>query len=119
MLVTPEQMQKLEALTDSSGISYGHMMERAGKALADTITTRFPDRRKVLFLAGTGNNGGDCYAAAFHLKAAGWLPEILAPLGEPRTDISRAARERARREGIPMSSLTASSARAFPGRSRP
>ena len=102
MLVTPEQMQKLEALTDSSGISYGHMMERAGKALADTITTRFPDRRKVLFLAGTGNNGGDCYAAAFHLKAAGWLPEILAPLGEPRTDISRAARERARREGIPM-----------------
>ena len=38
MLVTPEQMQKLEAITDRSGITYGHMMERAGKALADIIT---------------------------------------------------------------------------------
>ena len=102
MLVTPEQMQKLEALTDQSGVSYGHMMERAGKALADTIITRCPDRKKVLFLAGTGNNGGDCYAAAFHLKAAGWLPEILAPLGEPHSDIAKAARERAKRDGIPM-----------------
>lgn len=102
MLVTPEQMQKLEAITDRSGITYGHMMERAGKALADIIMKRCPEQKKVLFLAGTGNNGGDCYAAAYHLKQAGWLPEILAPAGEPRSDISIAARDRAKREGIPM-----------------
>lgn len=102
MLVTPDQMQTLEAITDRSGITYGHMMERAGKALADTIMERYPEQKKVLFLAGTGNNGGDCYAAAYHLKQAGWLPEILAPNGEPRSDISIAARDRAKREGIPM-----------------
>ena len=37
MLVTPSQMQKLEALTDQSGVSYGHMMERAGLALARVV----------------------------------------------------------------------------------
>lgn len=102
MLVTPEQMQQLEAITDRSGISYGHMMEKAGTALASTIIERYPDKQSVLFLAGTGNNGGDCYAAAFHLKQAGWMPEILAPSGEPTSDIARAARDRAKREGIPM-----------------
>lgn len=102
MLVTPEQMQQLEALTDQSGISYGHMMEKAGTALAAIIMERYPEMRRVLFLAGTGNNGGDCYAAAFHLKQAGWMPEILAPTGEPTSDIAKAARDRAKREGIPM-----------------
>ncbi len=102
MLVTPEQMQQLEAITDQSGVSYGHMMENAGKALADVMMERYPDRRKVLFLAGSGNNGGDCYAAAYHLKKAGWMPEILAPCGEPHSDIAMAARDRAKREGIPM-----------------
>ena len=102
MLVTPSQMQKLEALTDQSGVSYGHMMERAGLALARVIMDRYPDRRHVLFLAGTGNNGGDCYAAAYHLKTNGWIPEVLSPFGEPASDIAKAARDRAKREGIPM-----------------
>lgn len=102
MLVTPEQMQQLEALTDQAGVSYGHMMENAGTALADLIMTRFPEQKRVLFLAGAGNNGGDCYAAAFHLKEKGWMPEILAPCGEPHSDIARAARDRAKRRGIPM-----------------
>ncbi len=102
MLVTPEQMQKLEAITDRSGVSYGHMMENAGKALAEIMMERWQDKKKVLFLAGSGNNGGDCYAAAYHLKKAGWMPEILAPCGEPRSDIALAARDRAKREGIPM-----------------
>ena len=102
MLVTPSQMHQLEALTDQSGVSYGHMMERAGLALARVIMDRFPEQKKVLFLAGSGNNGGDCYAAAYHLKTNGWIPEVLAPIGEPESDIAKAARDRAKREGIPM-----------------
>ena len=102
MLVTPEQMKFLEEQTDASGVSYGEMMERAGKALAAVIMERRPEKPHVLFLAGSGNNGGDCYVAAYHLQQAGWTPEIVAPCGEPETYIARAARDRAQREGIPI-----------------
>ena len=102
MVVTPDQMRLLEGLTNQSGVSYAEMMERAGKTLADAVMTGFPEKKRVLLLAGSGNNGGDCYTAAYYLKQAGWRPEILAPCGRPRTEISRAARDRAKNEGIPV-----------------
>lgn len=102
MFVTLQQMQQLEALTDKSGVSYGEMMDRAGKALADTLMQRYPDCRCVMFLAGNGNNGGDCYVAARYLKKAGWKPEVLAPCGRPRTDIANTALDLAKSVGIPI-----------------
>ena len=38
-------------------------MANAGKAIADFLAARFPDRH-YLFVCGTGNNGGDGFAAA-------------------------------------------------------
>ncbi len=102
MFTTTEQMHLLEALTDQGGVSYAEMMQRAGHALAETIAMRYPDKKIVLFLAGKGNNGGDCYAAAVFLKKAGWKPEILAPNGNPGTPAARAAYEQAKAEGIPI-----------------
>lgn len=102
MFVTPKQMQQLEVLTNQSGISYAEMMERAGRALADAVMQRWPEKRSVLLLAGSGNNGGDCYVAARVLREAGRMPEILAPLGGPRTDIASAAMVRAERSGVPI-----------------
>ncbi len=104
MLVTPKQMQKLEALTDASGISYAEMMERAGHALADFILARAPHAQRIVLLAGTGNNGGDCYVAAYYLHLAERKVQVLAPFGAPKTEISRAAAERARECGIPVTS---------------
>lgn len=103
-LVTPEQMQQLEAYTDRAGISYATMMELAGKALADCIRSRARQSTTALFLAGTGNNGGDCYVAAHYLKLAGWDVQVLAPFGAPRTEISQAAARRAQADGIPVRS---------------
>ncbi|MBR3631379.1 MAG: NAD(P)H-hydrate dehydratase [Oscillospiraceae bacterium] len=102
MYVTPQQMKQLEELTDRSGVSYGEMMSRAGHALAETIMERYPEKRCVLFLAGNGNNGGDCYVAARILGQKGWRPEILSPLGKPHTYIANTALELARQEGIPI-----------------
>lgn len=102
MFVTPQQMTQLEAMTDRSGVSYGEMMGRAGRILAETMMQRWPEKRCVLFLAGSGNNGGDCYVAARTLKQAGWRPEVLAPLGKPHTDIANTALELARQDGIPV-----------------
>lgn len=104
MLVTPKQMQKLEALTDAAGVSYAEMMERAGRALADFILARAPHAKNIVLLAGTGNNGGDCYVAAYYLHHAGREVQVLAPCGEPKTEISRAAAERVRENGIPVKS---------------
>ena len=67
MLVTPQQMKFLEEQTDASGVSYGAMMEQAGKALASESEKRFPEKPHILFLAGSGNNGGDCYVAGYYL----------------------------------------------------
>ena len=89
LLVTPKQMQQLEQLTDAAGISYARMMERAGYSLAACIRQLVPEGRRAEFLAGTGNNGGDCYVAAYHLALAGWEVQVTAPFGAPKTEISR------------------------------
>ncbi|MDE5769353.1 MAG: NAD(P)H-hydrate dehydratase, partial [Oscillospiraceae bacterium] len=94
-LVTPEQMCVLEKLTEQAGISYAQMMENAGKALAEILLEEYPDKNNFLFLAGTGNNGGDCFVAASYLKQAGKQVVIDLPLGESKTEISRNAYQKA------------------------
>jgi NAD(P)H-hydrate epimerase len=100
MFVTPEQMQQLEALTDAAGISYAEMMRRAGTALADYIQSCGRGDRKAVFLAGKGNNGGDCYVAAACLREKGWQVQVIAPFGEPKTEISRTAMAHSVRCGV-------------------
>ncbi len=102
MLVTPKQMQVLEQYTDAHGISYAEMMDHAGRALADFILSYAPDAHRVMFLAGTRNNGGDCYVAAAELQRAGWKVQVLAPFGAPKTEISRNAAAHAIRCGVPV-----------------
>jgi len=103
MLVTPRQMQELEKLTDLSGVSYSEMMERAGHGLAMFILNHYPDCHEILFLAGNGNNGGDCYVAGYYLHLHDKQVRIFAPLGEPKTEISKNARDRAVTAGISIS----------------
>jgi len=71
-VVTVDEMRHIEAASDAAGHSYAAMMERAGKSVADAIVARreVTDRR-VLVLAGPGNNGGDGLVAARHLADAG------------------------------------------------
>ncbi|MDE7094009.1 MAG: NAD(P)H-hydrate dehydratase [Oscillospiraceae bacterium] len=103
-LVTPEQMQVLEKLTDNSGICYQEMMEQAGHALAMELLLEYPDCQKFLFLVGTGNNGGDCYVAGYYLKLKQKQVEFLAPMGEPKTEISKNAYNRVMKNKIPVKS---------------
>ena len=100
MYVTPQQMRELERLTFKAGISYAEMMGNAGKALAEFVIKNYHAVNKILLIAGNGNNGGDCYVAAYYLKAEGKTVQILTPLGEPKTEISKQARNRAEQAGI-------------------
>jgi len=55
------------------GFSIDQLMELAGLSCAEATATAFPERsRKVLVVAGPGNNGGDGLVAARHLTHFGY-----------------------------------------------
>ena len=63
--ITVQKMIERENLGVSIGISRLMMMENAGNAISRFI--KDTENTKVLFVAGTGNNGGDAFVAARHL----------------------------------------------------
>jgi len=74
------------------GVPPIELMENAGKGLADVIYERYTEQ-KVLFICGTGNNGGDAYVAARYLSEKIGVDNVTVFLikGEEniRSDISR------------------------------
>jgi hydroxyethylthiazole kinase-like uncharacterized protein yjeF len=70
-VLTVAQMRLADASTIASGTPGSALMERAGAAVAYAMLRRFPHARRVLVLAGPGNNGGDGFVAARHLVRFG------------------------------------------------
>lgn len=62
-------------------IAMYELMERAGAAAFACLQQAFPDARRILVLAGHGNNGGDGYVLARLAKTAG-MAVTLYPVGE-------------------------------------
>ena len=70
----------LDGNAEYLGVSVESLMENAGRELATVISDRFPTA-KVLFVCGTGNNGGDGFVAARYLSAdATCIKEPKSPL---------------------------------------
>ena len=67
-MISPLDSRVLDANSESLGIEVDELMANAGEALVDVITRMFNGKR-VLFVCGTGNNGGDGYVAARLLDA--------------------------------------------------
>lgn len=85
---SPQGVRALDAGLAAAGL-LDPAMEEAGRAVADAVHTRFPDRR-ILLLAGGGANGGDALVAARHLTALGHGVEVLAaPAKHPLTRLNR------------------------------
>jgi NAD(P)H-hydrate epimerase len=83
------------------GVSRRILMENAGAQVASAVAERVKDlgSKRVVVLAGSGNNGGDALVAARHLAAiAGDVHVVLiSRTGEPRTEEARSAWEAVRR----------------------
>lgn len=81
-VVTSKQMQDLDRETISGfGISGEQLMDRAGAGVANVVQSLARSRGygsncPIILLAGRGNNGGDAFAAARHLKDRGFNPEV-------------------------------------------
>lgn len=53
------------------------LMENAGRGLAEEILRSLKNKRNVLIVCGTGNNGGDGLVSARHLLVAGIEPKVF------------------------------------------
>ena len=74
LLVTAEEMRRLDRATIEGGHATGEiLMERAGAGVVEALERRYGPilGLRVLVLCGTGNNGGDGFVAARHLRGRG------------------------------------------------
>jgi NAD(P)H-hydrate epimerase len=83
-------------------VSVETLMENAGRGVAEVLRSRFPFARKFAFYCGSGNNGGDGFAAALHLKAAGLDPRVFLATGEVKSKTATKHLELARKAGVPV-----------------
>lgn len=100
-ILTVAEMRAADEVAINGGTPGLVLMERAGEAVADVITDRFP-RQPVTVLCGPGNNGGDGYVIARLLKAAGWPVEVRA-LEAPATSDAKAMAARWDGPSAPLS----------------
>jgi len=70
-LLTTAEMAEADRLAIAGGIAGIDLMENAGRAVADAAGGVLEGRR-VVVVAGSGNNGGDGFVAARHLAERGY-----------------------------------------------
>jgi ADP-dependent NAD(P)H-hydrate dehydratase / NAD(P)H-hydrate epimerase len=78
-ILTAEEMREVDRLTSAcEGIPSATLMENAGASVAQFIQRRFPSfkQRKIVVLCGKGNNGGDGFVVARHLRDSGADPAV-------------------------------------------
>jgi len=93
-LLTCTEMAAADAAAIAAGTAGSTLMEAAGEAVARAVVERYR-RQPVVVLCGPGNNGGDGFVVARHLRAEMW-PVKLAQIQGARKltgDAGWAARE--------------------------
>ena len=79
-VLTSSQMKEIDRKTiQDIGLPGPVLMENAGRQVVRALTEVFPhpSRERIVIVAGKGNNGGDGFVAARHLRAAGASPMLL------------------------------------------
>lgn len=102
-LLTTSQMSQADRLAAEAGVTSLTLMENSGCAVADAARQRTPPGSGVAIICGPGNNGGDGFVAARHLKRANYHVRLFL-LGE-QAALKGDAAEMARRDDQPIRPL--------------
>ena len=105
-ILTVGEMAAADRAAVEGGTPTQVLMERAGEAVATAVREQYA-RRPVVVWCGPGDNGGDGYVAARHLKRRGW-PVVVEAAYPPATDAARWAASRWKGEVRSLSSRPAS-----------
>ena len=77
-IVTAAEMREIDRITTQRfGVPSLTLMENAGTAVADFVTSRYPAAQRIGVICGKGNNGGDGFVAARKLREAGKDVRVL------------------------------------------
>ncbi len=71
-IYTAAEIQRLEQGAFAAGVESATLMAKAGAGMADRILEEEPVPGLCVVYAGRGNNAGDGFVAARHLRDAGW-----------------------------------------------
>lgn len=76
-LLSNDEMTHADRLTIAGGVAGIVLMENAGRAVAEAVTSARPSGSKFVVVAGPGNNGGDGFVAARLLAERGYAVRVL------------------------------------------
>ena len=80
---TATASRDLDQAAQDAGTSGFELMRRAGQAVFDEVSSRYPQAHALLVFAGKGNNGGDAYVVAGLAALAGWQVRLWQIVGHP------------------------------------
>ena len=100
-IMTVSEMSATDRAAVARGVPITTLMERAGIAVAEAVRARY-SHRPVVIWCGPGDNGGDGYVVARHLRRKGWSVRVEVS-GPPRTEAAKAAATRWKGETAPLS----------------
>lgn len=90
-LFTSDQIRKIEAKAEESGVSLVTLMENAGAALALHASDEVHLGGRITILCGNGNNGGDGFVCAARLAALSFYVTVILTSGPPKADLAKNA----------------------------
>lgn len=78
----------MDANSEALGIPVSELMDNAGKSVSNYLIENYPSKR-ITFVCGTGNNGGDGFAAALNLPPESTKVVLLKKASSIHSEISR------------------------------
>jgi ADP-dependent NAD(P)H-hydrate dehydratase / NAD(P)H-hydrate epimerase len=85
-VLTAAQMREADRRAIEGGVAGAVLMENAGAAVAHAVRRQFPGAARIAVLCGKGNNGGDGFVVARHLRDLGATAVLLGARGDVKGD---------------------------------